>query len=235
MTTTKSSTPLPSPEHKADAVEAMFDRIAPRYDRLNRLLTFRLDVGWRRATVVALGLSRGARVLDVACGTGDFCEDLSSAGYVPIGVDFSAGMLSAARLRNISNLMRADALRLPAPDASVDAVTCGFALRNFVSLNEFFAECGRVVRPGGRVAFVDVAEPEHAALRAGHRWYFRRVVPAIGGLLSDRAAYAYLPASTVYLPPPAAMCEMLQEHGFVDVERTLLRLGAAQRLTGTRA
>jgi demethylmenaquinone methyltransferase/2-methoxy-6-polyprenyl-1,4-benzoquinol methylase len=226
--------PLPSAEHKADAVEAMFDRIAPRYDRLNRILTFRLDVGWRRATVVALGLRRGSRVLDVACGTGDFCDDLSTAGYTPIGVDFSAGMLTAARARNVTRVMRADALTLPVRDASVDAVTCGFALRNFVSLDEFFGQCARVVRPGGRVAFVDVAEPEHKLLRAGHRWYFRHAVPAIGGLLSDRAAYAYLPASTVYLPAPAVMCGMLRSHGFVDVQRTLLRLGAAQCLTGTR-
>ena len=235
MTATKARTPLPPAEHKADAVEAMFDRIAPRYDRLNRILTFRLDVGWRRATVAALGLPRGSRVVDVACGTGDFCDDLTTAGYAPIGVDFSAGMLAAARGRDVGMLVRGDALGLPFRDASVDAVTCGFALRNFVSLDAFFAACARVVRPGGRVAFVDVAEPEHAALRAGHRWYFRHAVPAIGGLLSDRAAYAYLPASTVYLPEPAVMCEMLRSHGFVDVERTLLRLGAAQRLTGTRA
>jgi demethylmenaquinone methyltransferase/2-methoxy-6-polyprenyl-1,4-benzoquinol methylase len=224
---------LPATEHKAEAVEAMFDRIAPRYDRLNRVLTFRLDVGWRRKTVASLGLGSGATVLDVACGTGDLCRDLAHAGLRPIGVDFSAGMLASAR--TAAPLVRGDALRLPFPAGSVGGITCGFALRNFVSLDAFFAESARVLRTGGRVAFLDVAEPESAVLRAGHNLYFRHVVPFVGGLLSDRAAYAYLPASTAYLPAPAALAAMLSAHGFTAVHRLALGLGAAQLLTGTRA
>ncbi len=229
----RAATPLPPAEHKAEAVEAMFDRIAPRYDRLNRVLTFRLDVGWRRRTVEALHLPAGARVIDVACGTGDLCRDLTTAGYAPVGIDFSAGMLASAR--TAAPLVRADGLRLPLPDRRADAVTCGFALRNFVSLDRFFAESARVLRTGGRVAFVDVAEPENRVLRTGHQLYFRRVVPFVGGLLSDRAAYAYLPASTAYLPAPAALVDLLGASGFVGVERITLGLGAAQLLTGTRA
>jgi demethylmenaquinone methyltransferase / 2-methoxy-6-polyprenyl-1,4-benzoquinol methylase len=224
---------LPTDEHKAEVVEAMFDRIAPRYDRLNRVLTFRLDVGWRRKTVRALALPKGSSVLDIACGTGDLCRDLEGAGLRPIGVDFSGGMLASAR--TAAPLVRGDALRLPVPDRSVAGVTCGFALRNFTSLDRFFAECARVLRVGGRFAFLEVAEPDHALLRAGHNLYFRRIVPWVGGLLSDRAAYSYLPASTAYLPPPATLVAQLREHGFTAVERAALGLGAAQLVTGARA
>jgi demethylmenaquinone methyltransferase/2-methoxy-6-polyprenyl-1,4-benzoquinol methylase len=224
---------LPTAEHKAEAVEAMFDRIAPRYDRLNRVMTFRLDVGWRRKAVAALELRLGSVVADIACGTGDLCRDLAAAGLRPIGVDFSAGMLSAARTD--APLVRADALALPLPDGVLDGVTCGFALRNFTSLDDFFAESVRVLRPGGRIAFLDVAEPDGALLRAGHHFYFRHVVPFVGGLLSDRAAYSYLPASTVYLPPPPRLVDLLREHGFTAVRRTTFGLGAAQLLTGAKA
>jgi demethylmenaquinone methyltransferase/2-methoxy-6-polyprenyl-1,4-benzoquinol methylase len=223
---------LPDPRDKARAVEEMFDRIAPRYDRLNRLLTFRLDVGWRRRAVRALGLAPGARVADVACGTGDLCTELSAHALEPVGVDVSAGMLAAARTR--APLVRADALRLPFPDGALDGVTCGFALRNLVALEPCFAECARVLRPGGRVALLEVAEPEGRLLRIGHGVWFRRVVPFVGGLLGDRAAYRYLPASTAYLPAPAALRSLLDEAGFRDVERTALGLGAAQLLTATR-
>lgn len=223
--------PLPAGADKPRAVEAMFDRIAPRYDRLNRLLTFRMDVGWRRLAVRSLRLPPGARVLDLACGTGDLCRDLAGAGLHPIGVDFSAGMLAAARTD--APLARADVLRLPVARASADGVTCGFALRNLAALPPFFAECARVLRPGGRFAFLEVAEPHHPALRAGHAFWFRRVVPFVGGLLSDRAAYAYLPASTAYLPAPADLAALLGAAGFTHVERRVLGLGAAQLLTGT--
>jgi demethylmenaquinone methyltransferase/2-methoxy-6-polyprenyl-1,4-benzoquinol methylase len=227
------STTLPRADEKAGVVEAMFDRIAPRYDRVNRVLTFRLDVGWRRKAVAALGLDRGSVVLDVACGTGDLCRTLTGAGYRPIGLDFSAGMLAVAH--GARDLVRADALRTPLRDHAVDGITCGFALRNFVSLDGFLAESARVLRPGGRFAFLEVDEPRNAVLRAGHHLYFHRIVPWVGGRLSDRAAYAYLPASTAYLPPHDELVSLLQRHGFRDVERTVLGLGAAQLLTGRRA
>ncbi|MDG1898574.1 MAG: adenylate/guanylate cyclase domain-containing protein [Phycisphaerales bacterium] len=122
-------------DRKAAAVETMFDRIAPRYDLVNRLMTFRLDVRWRRRTVRELALPVGARVLDLACGTGDMCNDLARAALEPVGVDFSAGMLAAARTP--APLVRADALRLPVRTAGVDGVTSGFALRNFADLAGF--------------------------------------------------------------------------------------------------
>ena len=224
---------LPTGEHKARVVEDMFDRIAPRYDLLNRLLTFRMDVAWRRAAVHSLQLVAGARVLDLACGTGDLCDALEAGGYKPIGVDFSAGMLAAAHTD--APLVRADALRLPFADRSLDGLTCGFALRNFVDLSPVLTECARVLRPGGRVALVDVSEPTSAPARAVHGFWFRRVVPFVGGLLSDRRAYSYLPASTAYLPPRPELLQIVSEAGFLDIAHRTLGAGAAQLITGARA
>jgi demethylmenaquinone methyltransferase/2-methoxy-6-polyprenyl-1,4-benzoquinol methylase len=223
---------LPQGEEKVAAVRGMFDAIAPRYDLVNRVMTFRMDVGWRRRTVRALALPRGATVLDLACGTGDLCIELAAQGHTPIGADLSFGMLAAAR--TAAPLLQADALRLPLPDGSVDGATCGFALRNFESLPPFFAELGRVVRPGGRIALLEVAEPPNPVLRFGHGLYFGKVVPLVGGFLSDPAAYRYLPRSVAYLPDAGAMLGQLAAAGFVDVERTLLSVGISQLITATR-
>jgi demethylmenaquinone methyltransferase/2-methoxy-6-polyprenyl-1,4-benzoquinol methylase len=223
---------LPSPDDKPRAVEAMFDRIAPRYDALNRILTFRMDVGWRRTAVASLHLLPGDRVLDLACGTGDLCRTLIGAGARPVGVDFSAGMLHAARTD--APLVRGDALRMPFADATFDALTCGFALRNFAALAPVFAECARILRPGARIALLDVAEPENPFARSVHAAWFRHVVPFVGGIVSDRAAYRYLPASTAYLPPVPELLDLLVDNGIVDVSRRLLGFGAAQLITGSR-
>jgi demethylmenaquinone methyltransferase/2-methoxy-6-polyprenyl-1,4-benzoquinol methylase len=223
---------LPTGDEKVRAVRSMFDTIAPRYDRLNRILTLGLDVGWRRTAVRTLGLRRGARVLDIACGTGDFCREVEAEGAWAAGIDRSAGMLAAAA-RATAPLMRGDGLLLPVRDSSFDGITCGFALRNVVALDPLFAECVRALKPGGRFAFLEVAEPESAIVRAGHRIYFRHVVPFIGGVLSDRAAYRYLPDSTAYLPPTDELTGRLTTAGFVGVTRRLLGLGAAQLLCGT--
>jgi len=224
---------LPVGDEKAKAVREMFDTIAPRYDLVNRIMTFRMDVGWRRRTVSALALRPGSVVADLACGTGDLCDELSSCGLSPIGIDVSYGMLANARTS--APLLQGDALALPVGDGLLDGVTCGFALRNFVALEPFLAELGRAVRPGGRIALLEVATPPNKVLRAGHAFYFGRVVPLIGGLLSDPAAYRYLPKSVAYLPEPDAMLAMIEAAGFVDVKRRLLSVGIAQLLTGTRA
>ena len=223
---------LPDLDDKPRVVEAMFDRIAPRYDTLNRLLTFRMDVGWRATAVRELKLPSRSRVLDLACGTGDLCRTLTEAGHDPVGVDFSAGMLRAARTD--APLLRADAMQLPFADATFDGVTCGFALRNFAALAPVLAECARVLRPGGRVALLDVAEPESPLARAAHGAWFRHVVPLVGGLVSDRAAYRYLPASTAYLPPLPELLALVGAAGIVDITRRTLGFGAAQLVTGTR-
>ncbi len=224
---------LPQGAAKVAAVESMFDAIAGRYDLLNRVLTFGMDVGWRKRTVAALGLPPGARVLDVACGTGDLCRELDRLEYRTMGVDRSAGMLAAAT--TTAGLVRADALALPVSDGAADGLVCGFALRNLVSLEAFFAECARVLRPGGRVALLEVAEPANPVLRLGHSVYFGRIVPLVGGLVSDRAAYRYLPRSLAYLPPEPELVGMLADAGFPDASRTALSTGIAQLLCGTRA
>jgi demethylmenaquinone methyltransferase/2-methoxy-6-polyprenyl-1,4-benzoquinol methylase len=226
-------TALPTADDKATVVEAMFDRIAPRYDRLNRILTLRMDMRWRRNAVRKLQLAGRARILDVACGTGDFCRELHQRGYTVFGADFSAGMLAAARAD--APLVRGDALALPVANESFDGITCGFALRNFTSLEPFFAECARSLRVGGRVALLDVAEPRSRVLRFGHGLWFRRVVPFVGGLFSDKAAYRYLPQSTAYLPPEFELLAMVAAAGFDDVERRTYLFGSAQLITATRS
>jgi len=210
----------------------MFDAIAGRYDLVNRVMTFGMDVGWRRRSVRELRLPGGALVADLACGTGDLCRELSRNGYRALGFDFSFGMLAEATTD--APLVQADVLRLPLAERSVDGATCGFALRNVVDLGAFFSEIARVVRPGGRISLLEASEPDSPVMRAGHAVYFRRVVPMIGGLLSDREAYAYLPKSMAYLPPAPEMLAALREAGFPDAERVQLSGGIAQVLAGTR-
>ena len=226
------SAPLPEGDEKVRAVRSMFDAIAPRYDLVNRVMTFRLDVGWRRTAVRSLQLDPGSRVIDVACGTGDLCRDLVRGRYRPVGLDLSAGMLAYARTG--APLLQADALSLPLAGGSIDGAVSGFALRNFLALPPVFDELARVLRPGGRIALLDVAEPANPVLRAGHAFYFGKVVPRIGGLLSDPAAYRYLPKSVAYLPAPAVMLDELRQAGFTDVERRLLSGGITQLITATR-
>jgi demethylmenaquinone methyltransferase/2-methoxy-6-polyprenyl-1,4-benzoquinol methylase len=158
-----------------------------------------------------LAVARGAQVLDLASGTGDLCIDLARVGVRPISMDLSFGMLSADR----SGVPRVqtDILRLPVPDGSVDGVTCGFALRNLADLPTFFDELGRVVRPGGRIALLDVSVPRNPLVRWGNNIYFGHVVPRIGALLSDGAAYRYLPKSVAYLPTPEVMVAFSVSNG----------------------
>jgi demethylmenaquinone methyltransferase/2-methoxy-6-polyprenyl-1,4-benzoquinol methylase len=223
---------LPRGEAKRLAVQGMFDTIAPRYDLINRLMTFGLDRGWRRAAVRSLTLGPSASVLDVACGTGDLGRDLAAAGYHPTGIDMSAGMLRHARTP--APLLQGDALAMPFVTAGFDGAVSGFALRNVVDLPALFAELARVVRPGGRIALLDVATPASPWLRMGHAVYFGRVVPLLGAALSDGPAYRYLPRSVAYLPEPGEMLNRLRLSGFVALERRLLTGGITQLITATR-
>lgn len=249
--------PLPTGEEKVAAVDAMFDAIAPGYDLTNRVISLGLDVRWRRRTVRSLGLSTGSVVLDLACGTGDLCDELRRQGLSAVGVDRSAGMLQAATARAHSAavppgspavapapLVRGDGLALSFRDGALDGVVCGFALRNFAGLAPVLAECARVLRPGGRMALLEVDAPSQPLLRVGHHVWFGRVVPFIGGLVAARsgapreratAAYRYLPASVAYLPPAPELLALIGAAGFTAVERHPLSGGIAQLLTGSRA
>ncbi|MFN8023113.1 MAG: ubiquinone/menaquinone biosynthesis methyltransferase [Acidimicrobiales bacterium] len=224
---------LPQGQEKVVAVRQMFDAIAPRYDLVNRIMTFRLDVRWRRIAVRSLQLPAGSTVLDLASGTGDLCIDLATAGYRPLSADLSFGMLAADR--SGAPRMQADILNLPVPDGSVDGVTCGFALRNLVDLPAFFHELGRVVRPGGRIALLDVGIPHNPVIRFGNNVYFGKIVPRIGALLSDGAAYRYLPKSVAYLPAKEQMLADLRAAGFADATHRQLSGGLTQLMVGTRS
>ena len=232
MSIPKPDEPLPAGDAKRAAVRTMFDTIAPRYDLVNRIMTFGLDTRWRRRAVRSLTLPSGSRVLDLASGTGDLCVELRRAGLVPLSFDLSFGMLSADH--SGAPRVQADILRLPTPSASVDGVTCGFALRNLTELGPFFEELARVVRTGGSVALLDASTPANPVLRWGHSIYFGKVVPRIGALLSSGDAYRYLPRSLAYLPPRQQMVSDLAAAGFADVEARPLSGGVSTLLVGRR-
>ncbi|MFP6654606.1 MAG: ubiquinone/menaquinone biosynthesis methyltransferase [Myxococcota bacterium] len=226
---------LPTGEEKRARVRDMFDRIAPRYDALNRVMSLGLDQRWRRRALDQIEVGAEDRVLDLACGTGDFCELAADRGARVIGVDFALQMLRGSQKRELDlAVVQGDAEWLPLQSGSVDVVTCGFALRNFVVLEAVMKEMARVLKPGGRVALIDVDRPSWAPLRAAHSVYFDRIIPLVGGLVSDRKAYRYLPQSTAYLPPPSELKRMLSAAGFREVQREVLLFGAAQILTGVR-
>ncbi|MFN2376419.1 MAG: ubiquinone/menaquinone biosynthesis methyltransferase [Candidatus Binatia bacterium] len=227
---------LPSASEKAVVVEQMFDRIAPHYDRMNRLLTFGMDQRWRRLTLDRIRLQAGEKLLDVACGTGDFAEMCRERGAEVIATDYAARMLERAGERGLGGvLVRSDALSLPFADGSFDALVCGFALRNFAKLRPAFREMARVLRPGGRVGILEVDRPSSAMVRFGHSLYFDRVVPMVGRALADRDAYSYLPESAAYLPPWPKLKSKLERAGFADVRHESAMLGAVQIVTGVRS
>jgi demethylmenaquinone methyltransferase / 2-methoxy-6-polyprenyl-1,4-benzoquinol methylase len=224
--------PLPQGEEKTRAVRAMFDTIAGRYELVNRLMTFGLDARWRRRAVRDLRLPARSLVLDVAAGTGDFTRELTRQGHLAVATDLSYGMLAAGRA--MPERVQADASRLPFRTGGFDGVTCGYALRNFTDLAGTLTEMGRVLRPGGRISLLEVAEPTGGLWRAGFRLWFRRVVPLIGGIISDRAAYAYLPASTAYLPSADEIVAMMNRAGFSAVNHRRVMGGLSQQFVGTR-
>jgi demethylmenaquinone methyltransferase/2-methoxy-6-polyprenyl-1,4-benzoquinol methylase len=223
---------LPTGFEKTARVRAMFDLIAPRYDLMNRLMTFGLDTAWRRNTVASLALPEGARVLDLACGTGDLSRLGSQRGYRMAGADLSAGMLGANAAP--APVFEADARHLPLADGTFDGVVCGYALRNFSDLPGALAEAARILRPGGRLAVLEVDAPASRLLRAGYDVWFNRVVPILGGAISDRDAYEYLPRSVAYLPPAPQLRRMLLQAGFSAIGIRPLAGGLSQLIVATR-
>lgn len=227
------TTALPHGDEKTRQVRSMFDAIAGRYELVNKVMTFGLDARWRRRAVADLRLPPGSVVLDVAAGTGDFTRELVRQGQRPVATDLSYNMLAVGRA--MPARVQADASALPFRDASVDGVTCGYALRNFTDLPGTLREMARVIRPGGRVSLLEVAEPRSGLWRAGFRLWFRRVVPFLGGLISDRAAYRYLPASTAYLPAADELCTLLRDAGFSTVNHRTIMGGLSQQFLATRS
>ena len=207
------------------SIGSMFSRIASRYDLLNRVLSFNSDRRWRARAVEELN-GNSHRVLDLATGTGDFAIALSRAGKKVIGADFCLAMLSGAREKADLPLSAADALALPFPDASFDAVTVGWGVRNFADLGRGLAEMRRVIRPGGTVLILEFSQPSGFA-GALYRFYSDRILPWIGGVLSgDRAAYRYLNRSARAWPGSRGMIRVLEGAGFVDIRAIPLAFGA---------
>ncbi len=227
------ATPLPTGVEKTARVRAMFDTIAPRYDLMNRLMTFGLDQSWRKGTVSALGLPAGALVLDLACGTGDLTRLALVSGYRVVGADLSAGML-AANGTSVP-VVEADGSRLPFGSGTFDGLVCGYALRNFTDLSATLDECARVLRAGGRLAVLEVDAPSSRLWRAGYDVWFTKAVPLLGGMISDKEAYRYLPRSVAYLPPAPALRALLRQAGFSGVGIRPLAGGLSQLIVATRA
>jgi demethylmenaquinone methyltransferase/2-methoxy-6-polyprenyl-1,4-benzoquinol methylase len=199
-----------------DAVRSMFDRISPVYDAMNRTMTMGLDQRWRRATVAAI-VRPGDRVLDACCGTGDLALAALDAGARVTGLDFSERMLERARRKSAEvDWVQGDALTLPFADSSFDAATVGFGVRNLDDLERGLAELRRVLRPGGRVAILEITRPR-GVLAPFYRLWFDGLVPLLGKLLPGGSAYTYLPASVRRFPGPEELAGLLRAAGFEDV------------------
>lgn len=204
-----------------DGVRRMFDRIAPVYDLMNRVMTAGLDRSWRRRAVEAV-VAPGSVVLDVCCGTGDLAIAAEEAGGVVTGLDFSDAMLERARRKSGSvTWVQGDALALPFPDGSFDAATVGFGVRNVADLERGLGELRRVLRPGGRLAILEITRPR-GLLRPFFSLWFDRVVPLLGRVLPGGSAYTYLPASVRRFPDAESLAAALGRAGFADVTVRLM-------------
>jgi demethylmenaquinone methyltransferase/2-methoxy-6-polyprenyl-1,4-benzoquinol methylase len=200
----------------ADDVRVMFDRIAPVYDAMNRVMTGGLDLRWRRLTAQAV-VRPGDRVLDGCCGTGDLAVAAARAGGVVTGLDFSPRMLDRARRKLPSaTWVEGDLLALPFAAGSFEAATVGFGVRNVSDLERGLGELRRVLVPGGRLGILEIPSPT-GVLAPFYRVWFDRVVPRLGKLFKGGEAYTYLPASVRRFPEPDRLAGMLQAAGFADV------------------
>jgi demethylmenaquinone methyltransferase/2-methoxy-6-polyprenyl-1,4-benzoquinol methylase len=215
---------------RAQQIQGMFGRIVPSYDRMNRIMSFGMDGGWRRMAAKTADV-RGKRVLDLGTGTGDMARELVRRGAASVtGADFSAAMLAVAAGRTRGDApctwLAADAIRLPFADASFDQITNAFLLRNLVDLPAAFREMARVLRPGGRLVCLDMTPPK-GVFTALYRLYFNRLMPPIAGFLSgDRAAYRYLPNSLTGFPDADTLSKMLMDAGFRSARYRRLGGGA---------
>ena len=218
-----------------DAVRTMFDRIAPVYDAMNRVMTVGLDLRWRRLAAAAV-VRPGDRVLDAACGTGDLAlADAEAGAREVVGVDFSPRMLERARRKAPAiEWVQGDLLALPFPDGSFDAATVGFGVRNVADLPLALRELARVLVPGGRVGILEITTPR-GPLALFYRLWFDRVVPLLGKLFKGGAAYEYLPASVRRFPGPAELAGLLRDAGFDRVRYRLLAGGIVALHSGTKA
>lgn len=227
-------------------IAGMFDAIAHKYDTNNHLLSAGLDHVWRRKAIRALQMKSTDRLLDMCTGTGDLAiaavTATSGAPADVVGVDFSGEMLRvglakvrSAGLASRIHLSRGDATRVPLPDQSVDAASVAFGIRNVVDRDRGCREFARVLRPGGRLAVLEFGTPQTPGLKQLYQWYFRAVLPKIGGLISGNSdAYKYLPASVGEFPAPEAFANVLRGAGFSHVEWKSLTFGVVYLYVATK-
>ena len=214
-----------------EGVRRMFDRIAPVYDAMNRLMTAGLDRRWRRETAASV-VGPGDEVLDVCCGTGDLALAAAEVGGVVTGLDFSEPMLERARAKAPEiEWVSADALALPFAGGSFDAVTIGFGLRNLANAERGLEEMRRVLRPGGRGAILEITRPR-GLLSPFYRFWFDGVIPLAGKLLPGGSAYSYLPASVRRFPDPQGLAKLMDEAGFEEIRWRLFAGGIVALHTG---
>ncbi|MCB0757226.1 MAG: bifunctional demethylmenaquinone methyltransferase/2-methoxy-6-polyprenyl-1,4-benzoquinol methylase UbiE [Flavobacteriales bacterium] len=227
---------------KREQVELMFDRISPKYDLLNRLCSLGTDQSWRRKVIRGVGKEPVERLLDVATGTADLAIMGSMVAKQVTGADISAGMLAHGRtkvekagLEDRIELVQADAADLPFPDASFDAITVAFGVRNFEDLAQGIAGMVRVLRPGGRLFVLEFSRPQRTPFKQVFRFYFHHVMPLIGRLVSrDHDAYSYLPESVEAFPQGKAFEEILGTSGLKEVRSRLLTFGVATLYTARK-
>jgi demethylmenaquinone methyltransferase / 2-methoxy-6-polyprenyl-1,4-benzoquinol methylase len=237
--------PTAAPDKTPARIATMFDAIAPRYDLLNHVLSAGLDVRWRNIAVDALDLPHGARVLDLCTGTADLAlaTIARGRGASVVGVDFAAEMLRLAhdKVRRAAadpaiRLIRGDAARIPLADASCDAATIGFGIRNVAEPEKALAEIARVLKPGGRLAILEFGQPRIPGIRTLYAWYFRYLLPLVGRLVSKHdSAYSYLPASVGTFPPPAEFARLMTATGFSQVRPVPLTFGIVYLFIGVKA
>jgi len=233
-----------APDKTPAKISGMFDRIAPRYDLLNRTLSVGLDQRWRRRAVAALALEPSARVLDLCAGTADVALAIAAQhrDALVVGVDFSGAMLrighekvaAAGEARRI-RLVRGDAAMIPAQADSCDAATIAFGIRNVAEPERALAELARVLRPGARLAILEFGQPKIPGIRTLYLWYFRYLLPLVGRLVSrHQSAYSNLPASVGAFPPPVEFARTIERHGFISVQAVPLTLGIVYLYVATR-
>lgn len=228
--------PYTTTDSKTAQVRRMFDGLAPRYDLLNHVLSWQIDRLWRRRAVSYAASGSPCRVLDVATGTGDLAFLLASRGFQVTGVDLSPQMLAIATCKAADRKMmgriafqEADALHLPFADGSFDAVTVAFGVRNFEDMEAGLAEIHRVLSGDGRLVVLEFSAPQGRIFGVLYRFYFRRILPFVGGWVSkDRAAYAYLQASALAFPEPSRFADLLRQAGFARVAAHSQTGGIAQ-------
>jgi len=228
---------------KKEQVEKMFDRVSTNYDFLNRILTFGVDIKWRKRVVKIIAKNNPKQLLDIATGTGDFAIMLAKINPEKvIGLDISQGMLDKGiekiknkKLESLIDMIQGDSENMPFEDNTFDGITIGFGVRNFENLDKGLQEIRRVLKPGGVLAILETSQPEKFPMKQLFKFYSKYIIPTIGGLFSkDKSAYSYLPESAAAFPYGKNFNNILQKNGFNNATNKPLTFGIASIYTAKK-